>query len=87
MPAFCLHVAIWATSRFCPIWEKEHRNGIRAFIPPSVARAVLYDDVAALEMNGFGVIKLQPNLAVVHNGVVDGICLVHRRIFFFKVFG
>src|ERR1700720_799226 len=36
-------------------------------------------------MNGLGVMKLQPNLAVVHYCVVDGVGLVHCGIFFFKV--
>jgi hypothetical protein len=40
-----------------------------------------------LEVNGLGVIKLQPNLAFINYGVVDGVRLVHRRIFFFKVIG
>jgi len=33
----------------------------------------LHDNVAALEMNGLGVVELQPNLAVVHYSVVGGV--------------
>jgi hypothetical protein len=53
----------------------------------SVARAVLHDAVTALEMNGLGVIELQPNLSFIIDGVVNGVRLVHFGIFFFKVIG
>src|SRR5882724_3254361 len=77
--------ALTGSSCSCAIQEKEHRNGLRASVSPRVACTVLHDDIAALEMNGLGVIKLQPNLAVVHYCIVDGVGLVHCRIFFFKV--
>jgi hypothetical protein len=38
-------------------------------------------------MNGLGVIKLQPNLAFINDGVVDGVRPVHCGIFIFKVIG
>jgi len=50
-----------------------------------VAGTVLHDDVAALEMDGFGVIELEPNLAVVHYGVVDRVGLVHPGISLFEL--
>ena len=40
-----------------------------------------------IEMNGFDVIKFQPNLAFIDYDVVDGVRLVHCGIFFFKVIG
>jgi hypothetical protein len=52
-----------------------------------VARTVLHDDVTAFEMNSLGVIKLQPNFTLVNYGVVNGVRLVHCRVFFFKVIG
>jgi hypothetical protein len=52
-----------------------------------VARTVLHDDVAALEMYGPGVIKLQPNLAFINYGVVDRVRFVHPWIFLFEVIG
>jgi hypothetical protein len=74
-------------SLFRAVRKEQHRPGSCAFVPPRVARAVLHDDVAALEVNGFGVIKLQPNLALINYGLVDGVRLVHCRIFSFKVIG
>ena len=52
-----------------------------------MARTVLHDGVAAPEMNSSGVIKLQPNFAVVHDSIVNGVSPVHCGIFFFEVIG
>ena len=52
-----------------------------------MARPVLDDDIATFQMNSLGVIKLQPNLAFINYGVVDGVRRVHCGIFFFKVIG
>jgi hypothetical protein len=48
---------------FCPVQEKEHRDGLGAFVPPRVARTVLHDRVAALQMQSFTVVQLQPNFS------------------------
>jgi hypothetical protein len=50
-----------------------------------MARTVLHDDITALEMNSLGVIKLQPNFTLVNYSAVNGIRLMHCRVFFFKV--
>jgi len=67
--------------------KEQHRHGGCAVVPPRVARAVLHDDVSAFEMNSLGVVKFKPNLTVINYGIVDGVRLVHCRIFFFKVIG
>jgi hypothetical protein len=72
-------------SLFRAVKKKQHRRGSCAVVPPRVARAVLHDDVATFKVNGFRVVKLQPNLTFVNYGVVDGIRLVYCGIFFFKV--
>jgi hypothetical protein len=36
----------------------------------------LYNHIATLQMQGFAFVQLQPNLSLVDNGVVDGVCLV-----------
>src|SRR5882724_6487494 len=77
---------ISATSRrhsFAPF----RKNNIVTGVSPRVARTVLHDDIATLEMDGLSVIKLQPNLAFINYGVVDGVRLVHCRIIFLKVIG
>jgi hypothetical protein len=72
-------------SLFRAVKKKQHRRGSCAVVPPRVARAVLDDDISAFQMNGLGIVKLQPYLALINYGVVDGIRLVHCGIFFFKV--
>ena len=69
----------------CTIQEKQHRDGLGAFVSPCVARTVLYDHVTALQMNGLGVIKLKPDLTVENYRVVDRVGFVHCGIFLLKV--
>jgi hypothetical protein len=52
-----------------------------------VSRPILYDHVAALQMDGLAVVQLQSNLSIVDNRIVDRAGLVHRRIFLFEVIG
>src|SRR4029077_11889184 len=72
-------------ARSCSVQEKEHRDGLGAFVSPRVARTVLYDHVAAVQMQNLAVVELQPHLTVVDNCIVDGVRFVHRRIFLFEV--
>src|ERR1700730_1168492 len=74
----CLH---------CAIQEKEHRDGLGAFVSPCVARTVLHDYVPALQMQNLAVVQLQPNLSFVHYCIIHGVRFVHRRIFLFEVIG
>jgi hypothetical protein len=60
------------------IQKEQQRDRLRAFVSPRGARTVLHDDVAPIEMNGFGVIKLQPNLAF----IVDGSSCALRDLLF-----
>src|SRR5580704_2043003 len=43
--------------------EKEHRNGLGSFVTPSVARTVLQDHVAAVQIESLAVVQLQPHLS------------------------
>src|SRR2546429_7393332 len=43
---------------------KKHRDAVGAFISPCVARAVLYNHIATLQMQGLGLVQLEPNLSV-----------------------
>jgi len=52
-----------------------------------VPSTILDDDIAHLEMNSLGVIKLQPNFTLLDYCVVHSIRFMHGRIFFFKVIG
>jgi hypothetical protein len=56
LPAFSFQDVIWTASRHCAIQEKEHRDGLCAFIPPRVPRPILYDYVAALQMKGLAIV-------------------------------
>src|SRR5580704_17326631 len=58
---------ISATSRrhsFAPLRKNSIVTGVVPLFRHAWTRAVLHDDVAALEVNGLGVIKLQPNLTL-----------------------
>src|SRR5947209_13794926 len=74
LPAFSFQDVIWTVSRRCAIQEKEHRDGLCAFIPPRVPRPILHNHVAALQPQGLAVVKLEPNLSIVDNRVVDSVC-------------
>src|ERR1700745_3677645 len=69
----------------CAVQEKEHRDGLVAFVSPCVARTVLHDHVAAVQMQSLAFVELQPHLTVVDNCIVDGVRFVHSRVFLFAV--
>jgi len=79
--------AISRRHSFAPFRKNSIVTGVVPLFRHAWRVPFLHDDVAALEVNGFGVIKLQPNLAFTNYGVVDAVRLVHCRIFFFKVIG
>src|SRR5258708_1113873 len=78
---------IIVASLFRSVYKEQHRNGLCALISPRVGCSVLQKRVAALQMQHLAVVQLQPNLAVVHYGVVDRVRFVHPWIFLFEVIG
>ena len=63
-------------------------NIVTAFVPCAKRdESILHDDITALEVNSVAVMRLKPNLTLVHHGVIHRICLVHRGIFSFEVIG
>src|SRR5437899_2193719 len=59
--------------------DKRDLDGLVAFVPPCVPRAVLNDDVVRLEMNFLSAVHFKPHLAFENDTVIDGLSRVHSR--------
>lgn len=73
------------SSLFRAVQKEQHRHWYVAFVSPGVPSTILDDDIALLD--SLGVVKLQPNLALMNYSVVDSVGFVYCRIFSFEVIG